>query len=227
MWHSENSHIHGDWEEDPSPHGAIYSSLRSLVSPPRKYRGTHQDNGCARSRCQYIVKYGDGSNTTGTYTAPADTLTLSGSGAIKSFQFGCSHAESGFKDQTDGLMGLGGGAQSLVSQTAATYGKSFSYCLPPTSGSSGFLTLGGPSGGGASGFVTTRMLRSRQIPTFYGARLQDIAVGGKKLGLSPSGFSAGSLVDSGAVITRLLPTAYSALSSAFKDGMKQYPNVRS
>ncbi|KAF0935630.1 hypothetical protein E2562_035082 [Oryza meyeriana var. granulata] len=180
-----------------------------------------QGNGCsANSECQYGVQYGDGSSTNGTYSR--DTLTLSGSGAIKSFQFGCSHAESGFKDQTDGLMGLGGGAQSLVSQTAATYGKSFSYCLPPTSGSSGFLTLGGPSGGGASGFVTTRMLRSRQIPTFYGARLQDIAVGGKQLGLSPTVFSAGSVVDSGTIITRLPPTAYSALSSAFKDGMKQY-----
>ncbi|KAL5212205.1 hypothetical protein ABZP36_023052 [Zizania latifolia] len=64
---------------------------------------------------------------------------------------------------------------------------------------------------------------SKQVPTFYGATLQDIVVGGKKLGLSPSVFSAGSVVDSGTIITRLPPTAYSALSSAFKDGMKQYP----
>uniref|UniRef100_A0A0E0K4K0 Peptidase A1 domain-containing protein n=1 Tax=Oryza punctata TaxID=4537 RepID=A0A0E0K4K0_ORYPU len=179
-----------------------------------------QGNGCsaANSECQYGVLYGDGSTTNGTYSR--DTLTLSATDAVKGFQFGCSHVESGFSDQTDGLMGLGGGAQSLVSQTAATYRNSFSYCLPPTSGSSGFLTLGG--GGGVSGFVTTPMLRSRQVPTFYGARLQDIAVGGKQLGLSPSVFSAGSVVDSGTIITRLPPTAYSALSSAFKAGMKQY-----
>ncbi|KAL5208862.1 hypothetical protein ABZP36_033297 [Zizania latifolia] len=180
-----------------------------------------QGNGCnSNSQCQYIVRYGDGSSTNGTYSS--DTLTLSSSDVVKSFQFGCSHAESGFDDQTDGFMGLGGGAQSLVSQTEATYGKSFSYCLPPTQGSSGFLTLGATSGG-SSEFMTTRMLRSSKAPTFYGARLQDIAVGGKQLGLSPSVFSAGSMVDSGTIITRLPPTAYSALSSAFKDGMKQYP----
>ncbi|XP_006647806.1 aspartyl protease family protein At5g10770-like [Oryza brachyantha] len=179
-----------------------------------------QGNGCgANSECQYGVQYGDGSTTNGTYSH--DTLTLSGADVVKSFQFGCSHTESGFSDQTDGLMGLGGGAQSLVSQTAAKYGNSFSYCLPPTSDSSGFLTLGGPSGG-ASGFVTTRMLRSRRVPTFYGARLQDIAVGGKQLGLPPSVFAAGSVVDSGTIITRLPQTAYSALSSAFRAGMKQY-----
>ena len=32
-----------------------------------------------------------------------------------------------------------------------------------------------------------------------------------------------SIVDSGTVITHLPPTAYSALASAFKAGMKRYP----
>lgn len=175
-------------------------------------------NGCSDSQCQYIVRYGDGSSTNGTYGS--DTLSLTDSDVVKNFQFGCSHAESRINDQTDGLMGLGGDAQSLVSQTAATYGSTFSYCLPPTPGSSGFLTLGAPSG--ASGFATTRMLRSRQAPTFYGALLQGISVAGKQLSLPTSVF-AGSVMDSGTIITRLPPTAYSALSSAFKDGMKQYP----
>jgi hypothetical protein len=219
---------------NPCPNPPCHAQTGALFDPAKSstYRAVscaaaecaqleQQGNGCGATNyeCQYGVQYGDGSTTNGTYSR--DTLTLSGaSDAVKGFQFGCSHLESGFSDQTDGLMGLGGGAQSLVSQTAAAYGNSFSYCLPPTSGSSGFLTLGG--GGGASGFVTTRMLRSKQIPTFYGARLQDIAVGGKQLGLSPSVFAAGSVVDSGTIITRLPPTAYSALSSAFKAGMKQY-----
>ncbi|OEL35359.1 Aspartyl protease family protein [Dichanthelium oligosanthes] len=174
-----------------------------------------EGNGCSSSQCQYIVKYGDGSRTTGTYSS--DTLAL-GSNAVKSFQFGCSHAESGFDNQTDGLMGLGGGAQSLVSQTAGTFGTAF-YCLPTTSSSSGFLTLGAAS----SGFTTTPMLRSSKVPTFYGVLLQGIMVGGKQLNVAPSVFSVGSIMDSGTVITRLPPTAYSALSSAFKAGMKQYP----
>ncbi|KAJ1280796.1 hypothetical protein BS78_04G260300 [Paspalum vaginatum] len=175
-----------------------------------------EGNGCSSSQCQYIVTYGDGSSTTGTYSS--DTLAL-GPNTVRNFQFGCSHVESGFNDQTDGLMGLGGGAQSLVSQTAGTFGKAFSYCLPPTPSSSGFLTLGA----GASGFVKTPMLRSSQVPTFYGVRLQAIRVGGRQLSIPTSVFSAGTIMDSGTVITRLPATAYSALSSAFKAGMKQYP----
>ncbi|WVZ73882.1 hypothetical protein U9M48_022139 [Paspalum notatum var. saurae] len=175
-----------------------------------------EGNGCSSSQCQYIVTYGDGSSTTGTYSS--DTLAL-GSNTVKNFQFGCSHEESGFNDQTDGLMGLGGGAQSLVSQTAGTFGNAFSYCLPPTPSSSGFLTLGA----GSSGFVKTPMLRSSQAPTFYGVRLQAIRVGGRQLSIPTSVFSTGTIMDSGTVITRLPATAYSALSSAFKAGMKQYP----
>ncbi|CAM0944490.1 unnamed protein product [Alopecurus aequalis] len=180
-----------------------------------------EGNDCSNSQCQYMVMYGDSSNTTGTYGS--DTLSLTASETVADFQFGCSHAENGFTDKTDGLMGLGGDTQSLVSQTAAKYGKAFSYCLPPTTSHQGFLTLGAPSS--TSDFVTTGMLRSQQVPTFYGALLQGISVGGKTIGVSPSVFSAGSVMDSGTIITRLPPTAYKALSSAFKDGMKQYPSA--
>ncbi|KAF7090732.1 hypothetical protein CFC21_093437 [Triticum aestivum] len=175
-------------------------------------------NACSNSQCQYMVRYGDGSNTTGTYGS--DTLEL-GSDTVKEFQFGCSRVEEGFGDKTDGLMGLGGDAQSLISQTAATYGRAFSYCLPPSPGSKGFLTLGAQTG--TTGFATTGMLRSEQAPTFYGVLLQGIKVGGEQLSVAPSVFSAGSVMDSGTIITRLPPTAYTALKTAFKDGMKQYP----
>ncbi|TVU28293.1 hypothetical protein EJB05_19804 [Eragrostis curvula] len=178
--------------------------------------------GCTSSQCQYFVQYGDESITTGTYSS--DTLKL-GSDSVKSFQFGCSHEESGFDDddRTAGLMGLGGGPQSLVSQTAGTFGKAFSYCLPASSDSPGFLTLGAGTTT-TSGFVKTPMLRSNQ-PTFYGVRLEAIRVGGKQLNIPSSVFSSGSILDSGTVLTYLPQAAYSALSSAFKAGMKQYPSA--
>ncbi|PUZ50769.1 hypothetical protein GQ55_6G086300 [Panicum hallii var. hallii] len=178
-----------------------------------------EGNGCSSSQqCQYIVHYADRSSTTGTYTS--DTLTL-GSYTISSFQFGCSHAASGHDDKTDGLMGLGGGPQSLVSQMAGTFGTAFSYCLPPTPASTGFLTLGASSGG--ADFVTTPMIRNDQIPTYYQVALEAIVVDGTQLDVPPSVFSGGSVMDSGTVITWLPPTAYSALSSAFRAGMAQYP----
>uniref|UniRef100_A0A8I6Z898 Peptidase A1 domain-containing protein n=1 Tax=Hordeum vulgare subsp. vulgare TaxID=112509 RepID=A0A8I6Z898_HORVV len=202
---------------DPSS-SSTYSPFPCSSAACAQLRQDGQGNGCSGSLCQYIVNYGDGSSTTGTYSS--DTLAL-GSSTVKNFQFGCSQSESGnlLQDQTAGLMGLGGGAESLATQTARTFSRAFSYCLPPTLGSSGFLTLGAAT----SGFVKTPLLRSAQVPAYYGVLLQAIRVGGRQLNIPASVFSAGSIMDSGTIITRLPRTAYSALSSAFKAGMKQYP----
>jgi hypothetical protein len=139
---------------------------------------------------------------------------------VSDFQFGCSHEQSDTSDKTDGLMGLGGDVQSLVSQTAATHGNAFSYCLPATSSTSGFLAFGAPND--TSEFVTTPMLRVKDKLTFYNLLLQDIQVDGNLLGISPSVFANGTLMDSGTRITTLPLEAYSALSSAFKASMTQY-----
>ncbi|KAM3214430.1 hypothetical protein ACQJBY_066747 [Aegilops geniculata] len=200
---------------------STYSPFTCSSAACAQLRQDGQGNGCSGSQCQFVVNYGDGSRTTGTYSS--DTLSL-GSNSVSNFQFGCSQSESGLllndQDQTAGLIGLGGGAQSLATQTAGTFGNAFSYCLPPTPGSSGFLTLGAAT----SGFVVkTPMLRSRQVPAYYIVSLQAIRVGGRQLNIPTTVFSAGSLMDSGTIITRLPRTAYSALSSAFRAGMKHYP----
>ncbi|KAM3225454.1 hypothetical protein ACQJBY_058290 [Aegilops geniculata] len=217
--HCNSNSTAGSTPFDPTK-SRTYTAL-SCGAPACAQLGA-EANTCSNSRCQYMVRYGDGSNTTGTYGS--DTLAL-GSDTVKDFQFGCSRVEEGFGDKTDGLMGLGGDAQSLISQTAATYGKAFSYCLPPSTGSKGFLTLGAQTS--TAGFATTGMLRSEQAPTFYGVLLNGISVGGTQLSVAPSVFNAGSVMDSGTIITRLPPTAYTALKTAFKDGMKQYPTAPS
>ncbi|CAL5050555.1 unnamed protein product [Urochloa decumbens] len=178
-------------------------------------------NGCSKRRreCQYIVKYGDGSNTTGTYSS--DKLSLTPKFAVDHFQFGCSHAEQLLTDKADGLMGLGGGAQSLVSQTET---KAFSYCLPPAESYSGFLRLGVPRAA-ASRFAVTPMYRSKNVDTYYLVVLQGIAVAGRRLRVPPSAFAAGAAMDSGTVITQLPPTAYRALRAAFIKEMRMYPRV--
>ncbi|KAF7111213.1 hypothetical protein CFC21_111249 [Triticum aestivum] len=204
---------------DPSS-SSTYSPFSCSSAACAQVSQDGQGNGCSGSQCQYIVTYGDQSSTAGTYSS--DTLAL-GSITVRNFQFGCSQSNSGLllTQQTAGLMGLGGGAESLVSQTAGTLGRAFSYCLPPNPGSRGFLTLGAPTS--TSGFVTTPMYRNRGALTFYAVRLQAIRVGGRQLNIPASVFSAVSIVDSGTIITRLPPTAYSALASAFKAGMKRYP----
>lgn len=210
-----------------APNGTLFDPLKSTTyapfscSSPTCTQLAEEGNGCVSSQCQYIVGYGDGSNTTGTYGS--DTLALTTSATVSNFQFGCSHNEDGFDDQTDGLMGLGGDVESLPSQTAATYGNAFSYCLPANSSTPGFLTLGASNS--TTGFVTTPMLRSQRVPSYYFAVLQDIKVGGTLLGISPTVFAAGSIMDSGTVITRLPTRAYTALSTAFRRGMTKYPRA--
>ncbi|KAL5211222.1 hypothetical protein ABZP36_022069 [Zizania latifolia] len=174
--------------------------------------------GCSGGQCGYVVSYGDGSNTTGVYSS--DTLTLTGSDALKGFLFGCGHAQQGLFSGIDGLLGLGRLGQSLVSQASSSYGGVFSYCLPPTPNSVGYLTLGGPSS--TSGFSTTPLLSASNGPTFYLVMLAGISVGGQQLSIDASVFSTGAVVDTGTVVTRLPPTAYSALRSAFRAAMAPY-----
>ncbi|XP_020176014.1 uncharacterized protein [Aegilops tauschii subsp. strangulata] len=64
------------------------------------------------------------------------TLALTGSKAIKGFQFIYSHTDA-FNPRLNGLVKIGSGVQSFVSHKAATYGSQFSYCLPSTPSPSG------------------------------------------------------------------------------------------
>ncbi|KAM0903104.1 hypothetical protein ACQ4PT_018896 [Festuca glaucescens] len=117
------------------------------------------DNGCtnsstagAPSLCGYAIEYGNGAITTGVYGT--ETLAINAGVSLSKFGFGCGSNQHGPYDRFDGLLGLGGAPESLVSQ----YGAAFSYCLPPTSSSAGFLTLAPPANNTA-GFVFTPMYR--------------------------------------------------------------------
>ncbi|TVU13085.1 hypothetical protein EJB05_46761, partial [Eragrostis curvula] len=181
-------------------------------------------NGCSgsgrRRDCKFVVTYGDGSNTNGTYSA--DKLTLnSAAHAVDGFRFGCSHAAQQFgADRAAGLLGLGGGKPSLVSQTKE---EAFSYCLPPSASYSGFLTLGAPP---RSGFAVTPMYRRSDVgDTYYFVHLQAIVVAGRRLRIPTTAFAAGAVMDSGTVVTRLPPAAYRALRAAFRKEMRAYPRA--
>ncbi|VAI69166.1 unnamed protein product [Triticum turgidum subsp. durum] len=139
----------------------------------------------------------------------------------KGFRFGCSHAVRGtFSDQTAGVLALGGGAGSLLAQTAETFGNAFSYCVPHPS-SDGFLSLGGPVGN-SSQFASTPLIKNQHAPTFYIVRLEAITVAGRRLDVPPATFAGGAVMDSGAVVTQLPPSAYAALRAAFTSAMTAY-----
>ncbi|CAD6337967.1 unnamed protein product [Miscanthus lutarioriparius] len=167
------------------------------------------------------------SSSSGTYGSDLLALAADPANGALSFKFGCSHAEAkqgeegSLNNATAGVMALGGGPESLVSQTTATYGSAFSYCIPATeSRQPGFFVLGGsgdPSAGAR--YVVTPLLRYARVPTFYRVRLLAIAVDGQQLNVTPSVFAAGSVLDSRTAITRLPPTQYQKLREAFRSRM--------
>ncbi|KAF2306783.1 hypothetical protein GH714_021381 [Hevea brasiliensis] len=129
--------------------------------------------------CHYSYSYGDRSFTHGNIAA--DTITLgSTSGrpvSLPNSVFGCGQNNQGtFGPQGTGIVGLGGGSISLISQLGSTIGGKFSYCLVPffsTTGNSSKLNFG--SNGVVSGAGVQSTPLTRKSPdTFYFLTLEAI-----------------------------------------------------
>ncbi|XP_076897286.1 aspartyl protease family protein At5g10770-like [Bidens hawaiensis] len=175
--------------------------------------------GCSVSTCVYGIQYGDSSYSVG--FLGKEKLTLTPKDVVNDFYFGCGQNNQGLFGQSAGLLGLGREKLSIISQTANKYRKVFSYCLPSRSSSTGYLSFGSSL---ARNIKYTPLSTSSRGGSFYGLTLTAITVGGAKLPISPTLFkTSGIIIDSGTVITRLPPTAYSALSKAFRAQMSKYP----
>ncbi|KAJ9702795.1 hypothetical protein PVL29_004503 [Vitis rotundifolia] len=201
-----------------------YTSISCTSSTcPELQSANNHPPACSASSCVYSLLYGDKSYSVGVFAQ--DKLALTSTDVFNNFLFGCGQNNSGLFGSTAGLLGLGRSTLSIVSQTAQNYGKVFSYCLPSTSSSTGYLTFG--SGGGTSKAVKyTPFLMNSKNPSFYFLNLIAISVGGNKLSTPASVFStAGTFIDSGTVISRLPPTAYSDLRAAFQQQMSKYPKA--
>ncbi|CAK9317555.1 unnamed protein product [Citrullus colocynthis] len=186
--------------------------------------GTGNQPGCSAAKaCIYGIQYGDQSFSVGYFAR--ETLTLTSTDVIDNFFFGCGQNNRGLFGSAAGLIGLGQDKISIVKQTAQKYGQIFSYCLPKTSSSTGYLTFGGGGGGGGA-LKYTPITKAHGVANFYGVDIVGMKVGGTQIPISPSVFStSGAIIDSGTVITRLPPDAYSALKSAFQKGMAKYPKA--
>ncbi|XP_042474945.1 aspartyl protease family protein At5g10770-like [Macadamia integrifolia] len=171
--------------------------------------------------CIYQISYGDNSYSQGNLAT--DTLTLSSSDIFPKFKFGCGENNNGLFGYADGLLGLGRNQISTVSQTSHKYGKLFSYCLPSTSSFTGYLSFG-KKAVASSGVQYTPLLTDSSGPSFYFLDLIGISVGGKRLSIPTSVFKiSGTIIDSGTVISRLQPKAYSIFRLAFRRAMARYP----
>ncbi|KAI6681199.1 hypothetical protein NL676_035080 [Syzygium grande] len=148
---------------------------------------------CGGSTCFYGAIYGDKSFSGGFFAT--ETLTLTPTDVITNFEFGCGENNHDTVGGYAGLLGLGRDPISIIEQSATQYGQYFSYCLPRSTSSTGYLTFGISVGGNPLSIPSTVFS------------------------------NAGTIIDSGTTYTYLPPTAYNALRSAFQQAMANYKSA--
>lgn len=163
--------------------------------------------------CKYDYMYGDGSSTSGALST--ETVTV-GTGTIPNVAFGCGHTNLGSFAGAAGIVGLGQGPLSLISQASSITSKKFSYCLVPLGSTKTSPMLIGDSAA-AGGVAYTALPTNTANPTFYYADLTGISVSGKAVTYPVGTFSidasgqGGFILDSGTTLTYLETGAFNAL----------------
>ncbi|KAM5559462.1 aspartic proteinase CDR1-like [Rosa sericea] len=187
------------------------------------------------SSCDYQYSYGDGSHTTGNLSL--DTVTLD-STSIPNTIFGCGHHNGGvFSGIESGIVGLGRGAVSFISQIGGYLvgGKYFSYCLVPNPAMSFLSNNSNPISSSKMYFgrlntssgpevVTTPLLSTGDsaTQTFYYLELQGISVGANNVTLDADAkaFKGNMIIDSGTTLTYLPELLYDRFKSAIREALK-------
>uniref|UniRef100_A0ACD5Y1Q8 Uncharacterized protein n=1 Tax=Avena sativa TaxID=4498 RepID=A0ACD5Y1Q8_AVESA len=203
----------------PQPDPLFAPAASSSYEPMRcsgQLCGEILHHSCQRpDTCTYRYNYGDGTTTLGVYATDRFTFTSSsGERVSATLGFGCGSMNVGSLNNGSGIVGFGRDPLSLVSQMSI---RRFSYCLTPYSSARKSTLLFGSLAAGvyddATGPVqTTRLLQSRQNPTFYYVPFTGVTVGTRRLRIPLSAFalradgSGGVIVDSGTALT-LFPRA--------------------
>ncbi|KQJ82866.1 hypothetical protein BRADI_5g11700v3 [Brachypodium distachyon] len=130
--------------------------------------------------CQYTYSYGGNATTRGILAV--DRLAI-GDDVFRGVVFGCSSSSvGGPPPQVSGVVGLGRGALSLVSQLSV---RRFMYCLPPpVSRSAGRLVLGADAAAtvrNASERVVVPMSTGSRYPSYYYLNLDGISIGDRAM----------------------------------------------
>lgn len=198
-----------------------YHALDCSMSLCSQVRG----QACSASvgSCVFNQTYGGDSSFSAALVQDALRLGLD---VLPNYAFGCISATSGRSIPPQGLMGLGRGPLSLFSQSGSLYQGTFSYCLPSFKSYyfSGSLRLGPV--GQPKNIKTTPLLQNPHRPSLYFVNLTGISVGRKVVPVPPELLSfnpntgAGTIIDSGTVITRFVPPVYMALRDEFRSWLK-------
>ncbi|KHN27323.1 Putative aspartic protease [Glycine soja] len=207
---------------DPS-YSKTYKNLPCSSTTCKSVQGTSCSSD-ERKICEHTVNYKDGSHSQGDLIV--ETVTL-GSYNDPFVHFprtviGCIRNTNVSFDSI-GIVGLGGGPVSLVSQLSSSIGKKFSYCLAPISDRSSKLKFGDAAMVSGDGTVSTRIV-FKDWKKFYYLTLEAFSVGNNRIEFrSSSSRSSGKgniIIDSGTTFTVLPDDVYSKLESAVADVVK-------
>ncbi|XP_008803347.3 aspartyl protease AED3-like [Phoenix dactylifera] len=179
--------------------------------------------------CGFNLTYGSSSLLAG---LAQDSLSLA-SDVVPGYTFGCIQKAAGPSVPPHGLLGLGRGPLSFLSQTKSLYASTFSYCLPSfkSLNFSGTLRLG-PAGQPKT-IKTTQLRSSPRRSSLYFVDLVGIRVGRKVVDIPPAAIAfdaatgAGTIFDSGTMFTRLVAPAYAALRDEFRRQVRGAGNATS
>ncbi|CAL0335298.1 unnamed protein product [Lupinus luteus] len=184
-----------------------------------------RNKGCSsNNQCRYTYSYGDSSITQGELALDTITLESSSGGVIplQYMMFGCGHKNTGnFGKKMMGIVGLGRGPLSLISQIGSSFGgRRFSHCLIPYSNDNNLpsiMSFGSGSEVVGDGVVSTPLIKEESKP-FYYVTLEGISVGDTYLSLHSS--KGNMIIDSGTTLTFLPQKLYDQLVDEVK---KQVP----
>ncbi|PWA50427.1 eukaryotic aspartyl protease family protein [Artemisia annua] len=179
--------------------------------------------------CLYIVVYGDLSYSSGeiaTETVMMKSTTHDISFSFNNVVFGCGHRNAGmFTDDQTGIIGLGRGPFSLITQMGSSINGKFSYCLVqmfPHIGRASKMYFGDASTISGDGVVSTPLF-SGNPETFYYLNLEGITVGSQRVDFyttKPTSVEGNIIIDTGTSLTLLPQDFYNRLTLAVRRSMK-------
>ncbi|GAB2228733.1 hypothetical protein Drorol1_Dr00022857 [Drosera rotundifolia] len=166
----------------------------------------------SNNNCIYSYGYGDQSTTQGNLSTETLTFmkTLGNSASLVDMVIGCGTNNQGTFSGTDGLIGLGQGPLSLVSQLQQG-NKKMAYCIVTFSSSDvSHIYIGSPPlNKFPNNSQSTPIQKNDAYPTYYYVLIQGISVNGEPLSYPQSSFmlnkdgSGGTIIDSGTTLTYL------------------------
>ncbi|XP_057873997.2 aspartic proteinase CDR1 [Cryptomeria japonica] len=182
---------------------------------------------CLRG-CQYTYSYADATYTAGDLAY--ETFTIGRRAKAREIVFGCGYRNQGKYHGNNGLVGLGRGPLSLISQLGPKISYKFSYCLLPISSphsqtSPMFFGHAADFRGGQ----TLSLVQNKRNPSLWYIPMTGVSVSGEALQVTSRAFrvkrsgSGGVIIDSGTTLTYFVRSVYRPLRKAIRKAVGLKP----